>query len=285
MPRPLTIMFLVLAPILASVPYIFDSATGDTVNKTVVWLTAILLVVTGSYYAWIKPKNRNKRWLILPVLVAVFIIPLSIMMVKVLVVKEPPSEVSIAIEKLNAAEKKIRGDDFYTLASYADTYESTIKDLSLESFVDWGPGFMFRGDDVTIFHPLAVNDFPPLALFYGESRGLWATYLSLRGDSIFDTYILDALRRKYETNIPELDAVLFLWGKESNLETDEAMKIVIAMMKYYDISPTMVDSLRSTKGGKGLWDMQEKYGNQWLNLEGEAANRVNTYGWRQRFGY
>lgn len=290
MPRALIIMFLVLAPILVSVTYFRDSAIGETFAEVVVWLTAILLAVIGSYYAWIKPKNRSKRWLIPPVLVVVFIIPLLIVTVKVLVVGEPPSKTSIAIEKLTEVEEKVRGSDFYSLASYADEYESIIRDLGIESHVDWGPGYMFLGDNATIFQPYAVYDgFPPLALFYGECRGLWESYLSLRSSHLFDTYILDALRRKYETNIPELDGVLFLWGKEGNLETDEATEIVIAMMKYYDISPTMVSSLKEsyrTTHGKELWDSWQRYGTlRFLNLEGEATNRVKAYGWRDRFGY
>lgn len=74
----MTIGFLILGPILVAVGN--DVSEHDVFEGIMVTLGAIALMITGSYYRWVKPKNRSKLWLLFPGFLAVFgYIPLIIM--------------------------------------------------------------------------------------------------------------------------------------------------------------------------------------------------------------
>ena len=278
MPKALSITLVVLAPVLAVIAITPEAYTGF--GWRALWIAAIILVLAGSYYLWVKPSNRRRWLLVIPVLMAVIIIP-SIL--SALMFPSQPFEPHVAARKLVELEEEMRQGDPWsgvsTLAGYAREYETLIGDLDLERWVDWGPFY-------SVHPPMAQIDFPPLARFYGESRDLWKDYLSLRSEYQLDAYISSALSRKFETHYPELDASLFLWGKKSTLESEEAVKIVVAMTDYYDISEVMMPALQSL-AGKELWDMWQmstRVGTL-RTLEDSLATRVNAYGWKERFGY
>ena len=78
MDNKLTIVFLILAPILVVIGN--EMLNLDIFVGLVVNLGAILMAVTGSYYRWVKPKNRSKFWLLFPGFLTAFgYIPLIIM--------------------------------------------------------------------------------------------------------------------------------------------------------------------------------------------------------------
>lgn len=81
-----------------------------------------------------------------------------------------------------------------------------------------------------------------------------------------------------EKNIPELDAALFLWGKEPHLETKKALDFVVAMRRHYDITETMIPSFRQ-RSGRELWERI------YLPSLEEFEKLIEDFGWRERFGY
>ena len=278
MPKALSITLVVLAPVLAIIA--ITPEAYRVFGAGAVWITAIILVLAGSYYLWVKPRNRRRRLLVIPVLIAVFVIP---SVLSALVFPPQPCALHVAARKLIELEAELRQGDPWsgvsTLAGYAREYETLIGKSDLELWVDWGPYYAVRP-------PMAQIDFPQLARFYGESRDLWKDYLSLRSEYQLDAYISSALSRKFETQYPELDASLFLWGKKSTLESEEAVKIVIAMTDYYDISQEMMPAIQGVAGRElwEMWEMSPRVGTL-RTLEDSLATRVNAYGWKERFGY
>jgi len=279
MPKRLSVMLVVLAPVLMIA--VSTQEIQESFGQYAVWLTAVLLAVVGSYYVLIKPKSRRK-WLLIPsVFLVAFIIPFIFSAaLSAWVFPKPPFAPHVGAQKLSELEEKLQHRDsptgISTLADYAIKYESIIEDLDIEDWVDWGPAY-------SISPPMARFDFPPLAQFYGESRDLWKGYLSLRNEHVLDPYILDALSQKYEKMFPELDAVLFLWGKKNTLASKEATEIAVKMANYYGISKDMLPAYKLS-AGKELWETWERFGSLRF-FEEATADRVDAYGWKERFGY
>lgn len=72
------ILILLFGPSMAVVS--IDFLTWDVIRGTAILSFAVFLTVVGSYYQWVKPKNRSKLWLIFPALFTVYgYIPLIVL--------------------------------------------------------------------------------------------------------------------------------------------------------------------------------------------------------------
>ncbi len=79
----------------------------------------------------------------------------------------------------------------------------------------------------------AAQDFPPVVKAWGKARDLFTQYANTVPDK------REALRSKN----PELDAMLFFWGKVEETKTAEAMSIVRQMMSDYGIPESAIPGL------------------------------------------
>ncbi|MCK4863137.1 MAG: hypothetical protein KAS25_02525 [Dehalococcoidales bacterium] len=72
------ILILLFGPSMAVVS--LDFLVRDVLRGTAILIFAAFLTVVGSYYQWIKPKNRSKFWLIFPALLTFYgYIPLIVL--------------------------------------------------------------------------------------------------------------------------------------------------------------------------------------------------------------
>jgi hypothetical protein len=78
-PRGWVYLFLIAGGFLTPIGNYFI-LLGFTVQGLLLGLLATVLMVAGSYYCWIRPKNRHWGWLAFPALIAVLgYIPLMLL--------------------------------------------------------------------------------------------------------------------------------------------------------------------------------------------------------------
>ena len=77
--------------------------------------------------------------------------------------------------------------------------------------------------------------FPELAAFYQDTEDIWRPYYLLEDDP-YGRVPINTLKLNYRRENPQIEALLFFWGKVKRLHSTEAAAIVVALVGEFDLS-------------------------------------------------